>query len=134
MLNVPIRLTRTTFSKSPSGVGAPSLPTMRTGVPMPAQLTRMRAAPCAASALATAAAAEASLGDVADDRDAADRLCDVFGRGRVEVGDRDLRALGRQRLGRRPPEPRAAARHDRRRTGNSHPALLRESCLRCLCQ
>src|SRR5262249_2930491 len=60
-LNVPIRLILITRSKSPSGIG-PSRPTIRLARPMPAQLMRMRAAPCLARASETAlAAASASL-------------------------------------------------------------------------
>src|SRR4051794_41779677 len=40
-LNVPIRLTRTTFSNASSG-STPCLPSTRPGVPTPAQLTTMR--------------------------------------------------------------------------------------------
>src|SRR4051812_23072677 len=40
-LKVPIRLTRTTFSKASSG-STPCLPSTRPGVPMPAQLTTIR--------------------------------------------------------------------------------------------
>src|ERR1700678_3161128 len=59
MLKLPTRLTRITFSKSASGCG-PSRPTTRLAMPMPAQLTSTRAAPCAAAALTSAAPAEAS--------------------------------------------------------------------------
>src|SRR6202046_5250656 len=59
MLKVPIRLTRTTLSKSASGWG-PSRPTTRLATPTPAQLTSTRAGPCPAAAFAIAAPAEAS--------------------------------------------------------------------------
>src|SRR5271166_5068236 len=59
MLNEPTRFTRITLSKSASGCG-PSRPMTRVAVPMPAQLTRMRAGPCAACALAIAAVADFS--------------------------------------------------------------------------
>ena len=55
-LKLPIRLILMTRSKSASGMG-PSRPTMRLAGPMPAQLTRMRAGPCAWRACATAATA-----------------------------------------------------------------------------
>src|SRR3954452_18431712 len=45
-LNVPIRLTRTTFSNASSG-STPCLPSTRPGVPTPAQLTTMRSGACA---------------------------------------------------------------------------------------
>ena len=56
MLKVPIRLMAMTRSKSASGIG-PSRPTMRFAGPTPAQLIRMRAAPCLSRACARAAAA-----------------------------------------------------------------------------
>src|SRR3954471_18121059 len=45
-LKVPIRLTRTTFSNASRG-STPCLPSTRPGVPMPAQLTRIRSGACA---------------------------------------------------------------------------------------
>ena len=57
MLNVPTRLTRTTRSNAASGIG-PSRPTIRPAAAMPAQLTRMRAGPCAVRAVAMAASAD----------------------------------------------------------------------------
>src|ERR1700722_15885909 len=59
MLKVPIKLTRTTLSKSARG-GGPSRPTTRLPTPIPAQLTSTRAGPCAAAAFAIAAPTEAS--------------------------------------------------------------------------
>ena len=56
MLKVPIRLILMTRSKSASGIG-PSRPTMRLAGPTPAQLMRIRAAPCLARACASAATA-----------------------------------------------------------------------------
>src|SRR5262245_21077729 len=56
MLKEPIRLIRITRSNSGSGIG-PSRPTMRLGVPTPAQLIRMRAAPCRSRASLSAATA-----------------------------------------------------------------------------
>ena len=45
------------------------------------------------------------VGDVADDREAADRLGRLVRRGGVEIEHRDFRALGGERLRRRPAEP-----------------------------
>ena len=59
MLKVPLRLTWITLSKSANGIG-PSLPITRLATPMPAQFTSTRAGPCAFSAAATAASAEAA--------------------------------------------------------------------------
>ena len=56
MLKVPIRLMLMTRSNSASGIG-PSRPTMRLAGPTPAQLIRMRAAPCRPRACASAVAA-----------------------------------------------------------------------------
>src|SRR6266849_5072625 len=55
-LKVPTRLMLMTRSKSASGIG-PSRPTMRLAGPTPAQLIKMRAAPCLSRACARAAAA-----------------------------------------------------------------------------
>src|SRR5215470_1609088 len=60
MLKVPIRLMLMTCANSASGIG-PSRPTMRLAGPMPAQLMRMRAAPCLPRASASAAAAPSAL-------------------------------------------------------------------------
>src|SRR3954447_23549713 len=57
-LNVPIRLTRTTFSNASSG-RTPCLPSTRPGVPMPAQLTTIRTGACAV-AVCTACCTPAS--------------------------------------------------------------------------
>ena len=54
------------------------------------------------------------VGDVADNRRAADRLGRLLRRRRVEIEDRDPRSLGGERLRRRAAESRAAAGHDRR--------------------
>ena len=60
MLNVPIRLTLITFSKSPSAIG-PSRPITRLATPMPAQFTSTRGCwPSALMASATAASAPAA--------------------------------------------------------------------------
>src|SRR5580692_3519233 len=59
MLNVPIRLTLMTLSKSASGCG-PSRPTTRFATPMPAQLISTRAGPWALAACTTAASADAA--------------------------------------------------------------------------
>ena len=95
---------------------------------MPAQLTRMRAAPCAASALATAAVAEASSPTSQTTATPPIALATSSAAAAIEIGDRHLRAPGRQRLGRRPAEPRAPARHDRRRSGNFHCACPPRLC------
>ena len=65
----------------------------------------MRAGPCAASALAIAASAEAASADVAREGDAADRLRDRLGGSDVEVEHRDPRALRGERFRGRAPEP-----------------------------
>ena len=91
MLNVPIRLMRMTVSKTSSGCG-PSRPTTRLATPTPAQLTRMRAGPCAPPPC-DRRLGRGGVGDVARDREAADRLGGFLGRRRVEIEDRDARAL-----------------------------------------
>ena len=104
MLKEPIRLTRITFSKSASG-WAPSRPATRLATPIPAQLTETHAGPCAAAALAIGRAGGRFVGDVADNRRAADRLGRLLRRRRVEVEDRDPRSLGGKRLRRRAASP-----------------------------
>src|SRR5579884_936703 len=59
-LNVPIRLTSMTRRNPSSGIAPPSRSTIRPGVPMPAQLTAMRAGPCWDRAAATAASVAAA--------------------------------------------------------------------------
>ena len=58
--------------------------------------------------------------DVACDREAADRLGRLLRCCGIEVEDRDLRALGGERLGGGAAKSRAAAGHDRRNPGELH--------------
>src|ERR1700736_2952672 len=95
-LKLPIRLISITWRKASSAIG-PSRPTMRAAGPMPAQLIRMRAAPCAARALPTAAA---DLGALRARR----RV--------VDVEERDLGAGDGERPRGRRAEPGTAAGDD----------------------
>ena len=87
---------------------------------MPAQLTRTRAGPCAAAALARADFGRGRVGDVAGEREAADRFGDRFRRLGVAVENGDARALGGEGLGRRLAQSRTAAGDDRRRARQFH--------------
>src|SRR3546814_3920673 len=60
MVNVPIRLTSTTLRYTSIGCGVLSRPTVLIAGANPAQLTNMRATPCAASAAANPASTLAS--------------------------------------------------------------------------
>ena len=89
-------------------------------MPMPAQLTSTRAGPMRRGGFGDRRAGGRFVGDVADDGEAADRLGRLFRRGGIEIEHRDFRALGGERLRRRPAEPGAAAGHDRRNPGKFH--------------
>ncbi len=60
--------------------------------------------------------------ELADEGDASNRLGRLLRRGGIEIEHRDFRALGGERLRRRPAEPRASAGHDRRNPGKFHRA------------
>ena len=87
---------------------------MRPGVPTPAQLTRMRAAPCASRAAATAASPARAVDHVALEGDAARLGRNLPGTVHVHVEHRHPRARLSECAGRLRPHPRAAARHQRR--------------------
>ena len=58
--------------------------------------------------------------DVADNGEAAERPGRLLARRRVEIEHRHAGAFGGKRLGRRPAEPRASARHDRGNSSKLH--------------
>ena len=110
MLNVPIRLTRTTRSKVASGIG-PSRPTIRAAGATPAQLTSTRTGP-SASISRQRRLGRTGIGDVEREGMAADRGRRGLDRRRVEVEHRHDRTLGHQRLGRGPAQARGGAGDD----------------------
>ena len=85
---------------------------MRLATPMPAQLTRMRSWPCALRAAASARVDAGLVGDVALGEDAAELLGELLAGLGVEIEQRDLDALGRQRLRRGGAQTRSAAGDD----------------------
>ena len=97
MLNVPMRLTRTTRSNASSGIG-PSRPTTRAAVPMPAQLTRMLGAPSAARLVRQRFVGTRRIGDIALGEDPADLARHRLARLAVEVEHADARPLLRPAL------------------------------------
>ena len=123
MLNVPIRLTRMTRSKASSGIG-PSRPTMRPAVPMPAQLTRMRAGPWTSAAAAMAALGARRIGHVAIGEDATDLGGHPLAGIAIAVKHgHACAALGEQPRTRRT-EARRAAGDQRCFSGDVHPTFL----------
>ena len=108
-LNVPIRLTSMTFLNASSGNG-PSLPSVLTALPMPAQLTLMRSGP-SDSATSSAAADGGFVGDVGLDELGA---IAEFGDGLLapEVDHDHLRARVEQSLRGRQAEPGGTAGDD----------------------
>ena len=98
-LKLPIRFTRMTVSNV-SRLCGPLRPAVFSAGPMPAQLTLMRSPSSPAAATTAASTCVASVTSVCDEARAelvGQRLAAL----RVEVGDRDVRAGGVQRAGRR---------------------------------
>ena len=95
---------------------APRLPAVFSAQPTPAQHTEMRRSPAAS----TAACTELGVGDVALDELRAQLAGERLALLGVLVGDRHLRAVGRQPPRGRGPEPGGAARDERARSLNSH--------------
>ena len=111
MLKVPIRLISMTRAKSPSGIG-PSRPTMRFAGPTPAQLMRMRAAPCLPRRLGERRRGLLGVGHVAAHRMAADLLRDRARAVEIDVEAGDLGAGAGELVGGRGAEAGGAAGHD----------------------
>ena len=86
---------------------------MRLAGPTPAQLIRMRAAPCLSRACASAATACVGVGDVAAHREAADLVGDRAGAVEIDVEAGDLGAGAGEHGGGGGAEPGGAAGDDR---------------------
>ena len=110
-LKLPIRLTSMTRRKASSGSG-PSRPTMRPAVPMPAQLTAMRAGPCRCARRRKGGFDRSGVGHIGADREPARLARRLGGRRLVDVEDRDLDPGLGERLCGRPAETRCAAADD----------------------
>ncbi len=110
-----IRLTRMTHSQS--GAVNSSSPALRPPTPalLKTRCTRPKARIASAAACSSELRSEASQ---TNPRRRSGGACELFDRPRqralVEVGERDIRAFGQQRLGEGAPEPAGAAGYERR--------------------